>query len=126
MESSSHLFFNCVVAKCMWYHISQAVGANLGDSFESIGSKWLSNKKYLAINMITSAALWGLWKLRNDFCFQNAAWRDMNYLLKRILQLAQNWIILCPQNRVEELKSHLSKISTAARSPGMLTWRTTR
>ncbi|KAF8728657.1 hypothetical protein HU200_017928 [Digitaria exilis] len=109
----------------MWFCISQVIGINVGESFESIGSKWLSSKKFLAVNIISSAALWGLWKLRNDLCFQHAVWRDMNHLLARILNLAQNWIILCPQNKVEELKSYLAKISTTARSPGMLSWRTT-
>lgn len=83
-ESCNHLFFECTVAKCMWEHISLVVG-ELGASFESIGSKWLSNKKFVAVNIISSAALWGLWKLRNEICFQNTGWRDMKHLLSRIL-----------------------------------------
>lgn len=54
-----------VVAKCMWKHISQAIGIGLGESFETIGSKWLINKKKkFAINVISSAALLGIWKLK--------------------------------------------------------------
>jgi hypothetical protein len=62
-ETSHHLFFTCVVAKQMWIRISEMVGRDVGVSFESIGLCWLCDKKFLTINMITSAALWALWKL---------------------------------------------------------------
>jgi len=41
----------------------------IGDNFTSIGTMWLSNKRFLVHNMIISAALWGMWKLRNELCF---------------------------------------------------------
>ncbi|KAF8679393.1 hypothetical protein HU200_045736 [Digitaria exilis] len=53
----------------------------LGCSFESVGSKWLSDKKFIITNIISFAALWSLWKLRNGLCFQNLAWRSKNHLL---------------------------------------------
>jgi hypothetical protein len=46
-ENNQHLFFDCLVARKMWFMISQAIGLEIGASFDSIGAKWLSNKKIL-------------------------------------------------------------------------------
>jgi hypothetical protein len=55
-----------VVAKLMWESISSLVGRDMGRNFESIGVCWLSSKSFISINVITSAALRVIWKLRND------------------------------------------------------------
>ncbi|KAF8644203.1 hypothetical protein HU200_066520 [Digitaria exilis] len=52
--------------------MSEAIDTECGKDFESIGKLWLS-KNNLVINIFTSAALWGLWKLRNFICFQKWA-----------------------------------------------------
>ena len=71
---------------------------------------WLSNKYFLAHNIITSAALWSLWKLRNEFCFQNASWRDVRGVLMRIVSTAQNWLILCLEGAKDMLSHKLSNL----------------
>lgn len=58
IESNQHLFFECVVAVRMWKTISQVINREVGNSFESFGTCWLSNKKFLATNIILSASLW--------------------------------------------------------------------
>jgi hypothetical protein len=75
LESCNHVFFECVVVREMWRRISSAVGRDLGNSFETIGTCWLSNKKFAAINILSSAALWALWKLRNALCFRTLSGR---------------------------------------------------
>jgi hypothetical protein len=77
----------------MWRRISSATGRDLGNTFESIGTCWLSNKKFATISILSSAALWALWKLRNALCFQNSTWQNMGKLLMNIVVMAQNWII---------------------------------
>lgn len=52
------------------------------------------------MNIITSAALWRLWKLRNNMSFQNIGWR---ILLNKIAAVTQSWSILCPENKQESL-----------------------
>jgi hypothetical protein len=116
-ESSQHLFFECVVAKNMWKGLSDIVGRDIGSTFDSIGVCWLSEKKYVNVNILSSAALWGLWKLRNELCFQDGAWISMKHLWWKVAGLVQSWSILCPNNRREELISFNSSLRTMARNP---------
>lgn len=118
-EKRVSIFSLTVVARQMWKEISQAVGFDIGSSSESIGTCWLSNKCFLLVNMVSAAALWGLWKLRNDFCFQHQAWRSMGVLLLRVMGLLQNWLILCPTSKKEDLKK-TPRLSRLGRNPGML------
>ena len=118
-ETSQHLFFECVVAGTIWDLISQALGTDLR-SFTAVASKWLSNKKFAAINIVSSAVLWSLRKLRNDICFQNTAWRDLRLLLWKVVKLMQNWQILCPPLLLEDLQSYITIIREMARSPARL------
>jgi hypothetical protein len=122
LESCQHLFFDCVVAKEMWNRISVLVGRELGSSFETIGSCWLSNKKFVAINILSSAALWAVWKLRNDLCFQNLSGQNLGQLLMKFSVLVQNWLILCPPppERKEELEGYAKELICLAKKPEML------
>jgi len=69
-ESVQHLFFDCVVAKQLWVCLSEVIGKDVGSSFESIGSLWLSNKRFLVANMFYVHALWGLWNLKTVYVFR--------------------------------------------------------
>jgi hypothetical protein len=120
LESTHHLFFDCVVARQVWANISECLDLQCGDGFESIGKMWLSTKKFMIANIFTSAALWGLWKLRNYLCFQDGRWKDVNSLLRRITTLIYNWKILCPDPQKSELESRLSRLNCLARQPGRL------
>jgi hypothetical protein len=87
LETVNHLFFECVIGKQMWSHLSEIFDRQLGIDFFSIGQLWISNRKFLLCNIFCAIALWGLWKLRNNLCFQVLKWRDMNYLLLRIANM---------------------------------------
>jgi hypothetical protein len=117
LETCQHLFFDCVIAKEMWCRISRVAGREIGRSLESIGTCWLSNKKFITLNMISVVALWAIWKLRNDLCFQNLAWRNMGVVLTKIVVLVQNWTILCPTEKKEELAEFVKNLSCLANEP---------
>jgi hypothetical protein len=44
-ESVYHLFFECVIARQTWLGISEVIGAQIGQDFESVARRWLCNKK---------------------------------------------------------------------------------
>lgn len=119
-ENPHHFFFEYVVAKQVWCNISEAIGRVCGSDFVSIGQLWLSNKKFVVVNMFTSAALWGLWKLRNSLCFQNGRWKDVQSVLHLILALVQSWKLLCPAGNLQELELLSEKLKHLAQQPGTL------
>ena len=68
-ESITHLFFQCCVAKLVWDAVSDWLNRRVGNDFESVASLWLSNKRHMVCNIISSVVMWVLWKLRNSLCF---------------------------------------------------------
>jgi len=93
MESVTHLFFECCVAKLVWSSISDLLGVNLGESFESVAHLWLANKRHELTNVFSLSVIWPIWKLRNEICFQGIAWTGIEKLLLRIVRmLLRRWM----------------------------------
>ena len=122
-ESVYHLFFTCAVARQMWVVLSRTCEVQLGDSFESIGRFWLSNKRNGVVNIITSAAIWCLWKLRNDLCFQRSLWKSMDILFYQTSKTIQKWAILCPLEQKEDLLQKAMMIKREATQVLWLGWK---
>lgn len=70
-ETISHLFFEYCVAVNVWRNISEVLCVDIGHNYESVAKLWIANKKHLITNVVYSAVLWYLWKLRNELCFQS-------------------------------------------------------
>jgi len=83
----------------------------VGDNLVEIG--WLNDKKHGMLNIITSAVLGSIWKPRNEICFRKTGWKSMEILLYKIVGLLQNWIILCPPEKKELLKTTLEEIKAS-------------
>ncbi|KAF8684366.1 hypothetical protein HU200_044255 [Digitaria exilis] len=103
----------------MWLAISEVIEIDCGRNFESIGNMWLS-KRFIVDNMFTSAALWGLWKLRNSLCFQNGRWKDVPNMLQRILSTILQWKLLCPEAKRQEFEQKADKMRSLVKRPGRL------
>jgi hypothetical protein len=69
-ESVSHLFYECCVATRIWEVVAEIVELPLVVDFEAMARWWIRGKKYNSVNVIYTAVLWSLWKLRNNLCFQ--------------------------------------------------------
>ena len=81
---------------------------------------WISNKKFIVENMFCSAALWGIWKLRNSLCFQGCLWKDMKILSQHVANMIQNWRLLCPKEKLLEYNLKLEKLRNMAIRPHLL------
>jgi hypothetical protein len=68
-ETVHHLFFECCVATAFWKESSDVLNVTMGANFESVAKLWLSGKEFYTINVYSSAALWSIWKLRNEIIF---------------------------------------------------------
>lgn len=64
---SNICFFSCAVAHQVWAVMSRIFGVQLGDSLESIGRFWLSNKSNGVLN-IKTVQKWAitLWRKREE------------------------------------------------------------
>jgi len=109
-ESVQHLFFDCVVATQLWKILSLILNVNLGGSLDEIGKYWLSNKKHCVTNITSSAAMWSIWKLRNNLCFQRSGWRSLEILYQMVIGMMQNWLILCPAEHQDRLKGAIAEL----------------
>lgn len=57
-ESINHIFFECCVVNSIWSFFSDLFNVQLVGGFECVAKWWLSRKKYLVLNMCTSAVMW--------------------------------------------------------------------
>ena len=91
-ESISHLFFHCCVAKNVCEFVSGWLSRIIGTDFESVAALWLANKKHLITNIVSSAVLWVLWKLRNLLCFQGVSWSGLKKVLSMTGRMLRGWL----------------------------------
>lgn len=108
------------MAKQLRAVMSEVLDKQVGNDFVSIGTMWLSNKKFLVANCFCAAALWGLWKLRNSLCFQGLHWKDGRVLLMNVTAMLLNWSILCPNEIAPDFMRYLDKLRAQATRPHRL------
>ena len=89
-----HLMLECVVAINIWKLVLEFFCIQIGRDYEAVARFWVSNSKNSALNSITSAALWCLWKSRNAIVFNNAIWLTIKQVWSLLLMTVRNWSIL--------------------------------
>jgi hypothetical protein len=77
LETAGHLLFGCLVAQHVWSRLSDIFNIPIGSDFLYVVRWWISNDKNGVLNIFSSAVLWSLWTLRNEFCFQGRAWSSL-------------------------------------------------
>ena len=90
------------MAKLIWPVIHELFGVQVGNDFESVARWWISNSKNSALNVVCTAILWALWKLRNDMCFQGKTWPGVKDIWRRVAVDLEQWRILS-KDAVSEL-----------------------
>jgi hypothetical protein len=53
LESVKHLFFDCCVGQSLWVQLSEILGLEVGNDFESLAKMWLSEKRFSVVNVCT-------------------------------------------------------------------------
>jgi hypothetical protein len=106
-----------VLAQHIWEGVAEVSGYDIRPNFEYIATRWLCNKRHLVFNMIASAMMWSIWKMRNFLCFQKGTWRQANMADGgcHILQLENSLSIeACPRidYAVEKFNMMLSCCNT--------------
>jgi hypothetical protein len=119
-ESVTHLFFSCCVAYNMWNAISEIVDIPLVRDFESLGRIWLKGKQFSAYNVLTTAVIWAIWKMRNNLCFQGVYWSKMEVLFYLCAKLIRRWALLSKQENSEKLELWASELERRSTRPPRL------
>jgi hypothetical protein len=122
-ESISHLFFQCCVAKHVWAAISGWLEREMGEDFESIASLWIANKRHMIRNIVSSAVLWVLWKLRNLLYFQGVPWSGMKKVFAMTGRMLRGWLPMFKLNVQEKLEKIIQLVEEEASSVPLIGWK---
>jgi hypothetical protein len=122
-ETILHLFFQCCVVRNVWEFISLWLNKSMGDDFISVASLWISNKKFMVCNIVSSAVLWVIWKLRNALCFQGVPWIGMKRVFAMLGRMLRNWMPMFTSEVQKSVEQIVCLVEAEARSAPQITWR---
>lgn len=98
METSIHLFAHCMVARGIWLELLKWVD-NMFLMPQNVFNHWLcwnagtSNKKLIkGFRLIWHAAIWVIWKMRNDKIFNDKE-KEVMELVEEIKVLSWRWCL---------------------------------
>lgn len=114
-----------MVAKFIWGVLSELCGLDLGANYESVAKMWLSNKKFQFANIITSAVIWCLWKMRNELCFQGEVWTGTDKLLRKISRTLKGWLCMYKEELGQRLEDLIKRLEDRCKCPLQLKWKET-
>jgi hypothetical protein len=121
-ETVLHLFFECCVARIVWGNICEITDLPLIKDFESLGTMWVKGKKFKAFNVLSSALIWLIWKMRNNICFQGVCWSKVEDVLRGGAKLIRNWVLLNKPEQVMKLEAWTQEMERRSVRPPRLTW----
>jgi hypothetical protein len=84
--------------------------------FEFVATLWIANKKHLSHNIISSAALWGLWNFRK-VCFQGFKWTGEKALIIWVARFLRRWCPMFDQEVKSVVELVISKLEHKALRP---------
>jgi hypothetical protein len=88
----------------------------------SLMNWWSVNNTKTADIMLHAAALWALWKYRNDMCFNRVLWSGMQAIWSKTASTLSAWEVLCSGPARERVVTPVKKLEKLARDPPLLLW----
>ena len=121
-ESVNHLFFNCVVARELWREIFSPMGCNIELNSHGLLEWWARNDNKTADIMLHAAALWALWRYRNDIYFNDEPWLGMQVMWQKTASFLTSWEIKCADTVQRRCRLLVQRMEHLARAPPLLLW----
>jgi hypothetical protein len=78
-------------------------------NFISLALKWLCNKKFMQLNVISAAIVWSIWNNRNNLVFNRKTWISMKQVWGLVLSYMQTYRVRF-KDQVRELVDHFEAI----------------
>lgn len=117
-----HLFFDCCVAKSIWAIIAGILDLRSDWDFEYMATFWLTNKKHVFTNIVSSAVIWCLWNFRNKMCFQGLVWTGEKAVLLWIARMLRRWKPMYTQDLEIKVNSVIQELELLVNQPPRLCW----
>ena len=112
-ETINHLFFECPLARYIWNVVGCAFGvASQFRSADHVISEWLKKqgKQRKILTVGVAAILWGIWKARNNACFEKV-WPDEPIdVIYRICYWIQWWSLLQVKQDAKDRLVYFAKL----------------
>jgi hypothetical protein len=117
-ETVQHLFIECPLAKMVWCVVHMAFAIIPTTSIKNLFGNWLvgvSKHERAYIRVGACALVWAIWKVRNDYIFNNA--KSTSFM--QVIPLASHWIrtwsCLQPTEKQEDLVTECNHLEKVAR-----------
>uniref|UniRef100_A0A453A1X4 Reverse transcriptase zinc-binding domain-containing protein n=1 Tax=Aegilops tauschii subsp. strangulata TaxID=200361 RepID=A0A453A1X4_AEGTS len=120
-ETGRHLFFECVVAKEIWRDINDLADMANITNIASMLEWWHSNSN-TSLKIYQAAAMWALWKLRNDMYFGRAMWSNMQGVWRKMAAMLSAWEILYSGLVNDRVRWLVARLEQNIREPPLLMW----
>jgi hypothetical protein len=83
-------------------------------------------KKFKCVNILNSAILWSIWKLRNEMCFQGAKWQGAGVILKKAARMLRDWKLIQQEEEADHLERLARELERRSLLPPAITWEEAR
>lgn len=120
-ESACHLFFECVVAAELWRVVGELIGSASITNMTVLLDHWEHSPNAAGV-IVQAAALWALWKCRNDICFNRVFWSGIQVIVRKTASILTLWEVLWPDAVKVELEECVRRLEQTARDPPLILW----
>jgi hypothetical protein len=73
--------------------------------------------------VFSSAVIWSLWTLRNEFCFHGKTWTGLDLVLGKVVVNVKNWRLLCKDAHTSLLDQNLMLLEKTRGELLRIAWR---
>ena len=85
--------------------------------FYSLASKWLCNRRYMQLNVVSSVVLWTVWNNRNNIVFNRKSFINLKQVWSLALTYLRNWKVPYKDSDWEIVDSFAALLRRRLQSP---------
>jgi hypothetical protein len=117
-ETSQHLFIQYPLGKMVWRIVHMASGIIPPTSIKNLFHNWLvgvSKQEKAHIRVVACSLVWAIWKIRNDYNFNNAKSVSFMQVTPLATHRIRMWSCLQSTEKREDLATGCNRLEKVAR-----------